>query len=52
MKAFGSTRTYDKCRVFRAGFGKKIAVRVFVKNRKLGRRQEGTGDSPSFGDER
>ena len=38
MKPFGSVRTYHKCRVLRAGFGRKIAVQVFVKNRKAGRR--------------
>jgi hypothetical protein len=37
MKAFGSVRTYHKCRVTRAGFGKKIRVAIFVKNRKAGR---------------
>jgi hypothetical protein len=37
MKAFGSVRTYHKCRVTCAGFGKKIRVAIFVKNRKAGR---------------
>ena len=38
MKAFGSKRTYAKCRVTRAGLGKKILVRLTVKTRKSGRR--------------
>lgn len=38
MKAFGSVRAYHKCRVTRAGFGKKIRVAIFVKSRKAGRR--------------
>jgi hypothetical protein len=38
MKAFGSARTYSKCRVTRAGFGKKIRVALFVKSRKAGRK--------------
>jgi hypothetical protein len=37
MKAFGSVRTYHKCRVTRAGDGKKIRVAIFVKNRKAER---------------
>jgi hypothetical protein len=37
MKAFGSVRTYSKCRVVRAGFGKKILVAITVKNRKRDR---------------
>lgn len=39
MKAFGSTRTYAKCRVTRAGFGKKIRVSIAVKNRKAYRQK-------------
>ncbi len=38
MKAFGGDRTYGKCRVTRAGWGKKILVRLFVKSKKAGRR--------------
>lgn len=42
MKAFGSRRTYAKCRVIRAGFGRKIAVRLCVKNRKTDRQSRVT----------
>jgi hypothetical protein len=38
MKPFGSVRTYSKCRVTRAGFGKKIRVAIFVKSRKASRK--------------
>jgi hypothetical protein len=37
MKAFGFDRTYAKCRVVRAGFGKKIKVKIFVKTKKRDR---------------
>lgn len=37
MKAFGFKRTMAKCRVYRAGNGKKIAFFIHVKNRKAGR---------------
>jgi len=40
MKAFGFTRTHARCRVYRAGFGKKIAFSIHVKNHKRGRRTE------------
>ena len=40
MKAFGSVRTYHKCRTTRAGSGKKIHVVIFVKNHKAGRKVE------------
>lgn len=40
MKAFGSVRTYGKCRVLRAGFGRKIVVAIRVKNRKADRQRE------------
>jgi hypothetical protein len=33
MKPFGFDRSYGKCRVLRAGNGKKIRVAVFVKKR-------------------
>lgn len=37
MRAFGSRRTTGKCRVYRAGWGKKILFTVRVKNRKADR---------------
>ena len=37
MKAYGAKRTYGGCRTSRRNGG-KIKVRVFVKNRKRGRR--------------
>ena len=37
MKPFGSKRTYAKCRVVQAGFGRKIKVRITVKSRKADR---------------
>jgi len=38
MKAFGSKRCYHDCRVYRAGFGKKILFTIGVKSRKSGRK--------------
>jgi hypothetical protein len=38
MKAFGSKRTYHDCRVYRAGYGKKILFTTGVKSRKHGRK--------------
>lgn len=37
MKAFGLKRTYGDCRVIRAGWGRKIKVKLFVKSHKFGR---------------
>lgn len=39
MRAHGARRTYAKCRVIRAGFGKKIVVLLHVKNHKADRQQ-------------
>ena len=39
MKAYGAKRTYAKCRVIRAGFGRKIIVRLYVKNHKADRQK-------------
>lgn len=37
MRAYGSKRTLHDCRVFQAGFGKKILFTTGVKNKKFGR---------------
>ena len=37
MRAFGSVRTYERCRVIRAGSGRKVTVKVYVKNRRRNR---------------
>lgn len=38
MKAFGSVRCMRDCRVYRAGFGRKVSFTIGVKSKKFGRK--------------
>lgn len=41
MRAFGNIkRTYHECKVYRAGFGKKVRFTIGIKNRKAERTQK------------